>query len=290
MIARGRNIRLGRGLAALLGEIPPEFGTATQVRVRLIPLDLLEPNPYQPRTHMDQEALIELASSIRSSGILQPLLVRPHPLEPTRVQIVAGERRWRAAALAGLHEVPVLDRDMTDNDAAVAALVENLQRRDLNPMEEAEGYQRLMTEFNLTQESLGTVVGKSRAHIGNVVRLLKLPDQVKNAVRTGVITFGHARALLGHKRPETMLEDILARGLSVRETEALPVTFSTDSFGLDDASREAVSDLEVKLMERTGYQIKIQLLSRGAGKITIKFRELDQLDDLAMRLMTKITS
>ena len=124
MATKGRELRLGRGLAALMGEVRPVFGATSHVRVRLIPLDLLEPNPYQPRNHMDQDALIELSHSIRSSGILQPLLVRPHPLDPTRVQIVAGERRWRAAALAGLHEVPVLDREMSDNDAAVAALVE----------------------------------------------------------------------------------------------------------------------------------------------------------------------
>ncbi len=176
--------RLGRGLAALLGDMavqaPPVAGT-----IRQVPIDLLEPNPFQPRTTMDAGALEELAQSIRAQGILQPLLVRPHPAAPDRFQIVAGERRWRAAGAAGLHEVPALVRDMADTDAAAVALVENLQRQDLNPIDEAEGYDRLLSQFGLTQEALGQAVGKSRSHVTNILRLLNLPPAVKQAVRNG---------------------------------------------------------------------------------------------------------
>ena len=171
--------------------------------IRQVPLDLLEPNPFQPRSSIDPAALEELAQSIRLRGILQPLLVRPHPTADGRYQIVAGERRWRAAGAAGLHEVPALVHAMTDTEAAAVALVENLQRQDLNAMDEAEGYNRLLTRFEFTQEALGQAVGKSRSHIANTLRLLNLPDAVKEALRKGEITAGHARALLAHAAPES---------------------------------------------------------------------------------------
>jgi ParB family chromosome partitioning protein len=189
--------------------------------VRQIPLDLLDPGPFQPRGAMDEAALAELADSIRARGILQPLLARPHPGNPSRFQIIAGERRWRAAARAGLHEAPVLVRDLTDPDALAAALVENLQREDLNALEEADGYNRLLEEFAMTQESLARAVGKSRSHISNMLRLLHLPPSVQAALRAGTVTAGHARALLSHPEPDQALDSVLARGLSVRETEAL---------------------------------------------------------------------
>ncbi len=176
--------RLGRGLAALLGDIAVQVPSDTGT-VRQVPLDLLEPNPFQPRTIIEPAALEELAQSIRLRGILQPLLVRPHPATADRFQIVAGERRWRAAGAAGLHEVPALVREMADTEAAAIALVENLQRQDLNPIDEAEGYDRLLTQFGLTQEALGQAVGKSRSHVTNMLRLLNLPPLVKEAVRKG---------------------------------------------------------------------------------------------------------
>ena len=187
-------------MASLLGNIavPPPGGTdaAPPPGLRQIPLDLLDPNPFQPRVAFPQEGLEELAESIRVRGILQPILARMHPTHPERFYIVAGERRWRAAGLAGLHEVPAIVREMSDTEAATAALIENLQREDLNPMEEAEGYSRLLDELRVTQEKLAEAVGKSRSHITNALRLLNLPPRVQEEVRKGTLSFGHARALL----------------------------------------------------------------------------------------------
>ena len=216
---------LGRGLASLLGNVavPPPGGTdgSPPPGLRQIPLDLLDPNPFQPRVAFPQEGLEELAESIRVRGILQPILARTHPTHPERFYIVAGERRWRAAGLAGLHEVPAIVREMSDTEAATAALIENLQREDLNPMEEAEGYSRLLDELRVTQEKLAEAVGKSRSHITNALRLLNLPPGVQDAVRKGDLSFGHARALLAHEDPEAMARVVQTRGLTVRQTEAM---------------------------------------------------------------------
>ena len=216
---------LGRGLASLLGNVavPPPGGTdgSPPPGLRQIPLDLLDPNPFQPRVAFPQEGLEELAESIRVRGILQPILARTHPTHPERFYIVAGERRWRAAGLAGLHEVPAIVREMSDIEAATAALIENLQREDLNPMEEAEGYSRLLDELRVTQEKLAEAVGKSRSHITNALRLLNLPPGVQDAVRKGDLSFGHARALLAHEDPEAMARVVQTRGLTVRQTEAM---------------------------------------------------------------------
>ena len=184
MAAKDASPRLGRGLAALLGDRTE----SSRASILQLPVDVLESNPFQPRSGMDQTALDELTESIRVRGILQPLLARPHPGTSGRYQIIAGERRWRAAAAAGLHEVPVLVRDMPDSEAASAALVENLQRQDLNAIEEAEGFHRLLTEFGLTQETLAQAVGKSRSHVANTLRLLNLPLLVQTELRSGTIT------------------------------------------------------------------------------------------------------
>ncbi len=183
MSARDSGPRLGRGLAALLGDGAMRDGG--EAAVRSLPLDLLEPSPFQPRAAVSDAELAELAASIRARGILQPLLARSHPEAPGRYQIIAGERRWRAASLAGLHDVPAMVRDLADADVLAAALVENLQRQDLNALEEAEGYHRLVDEFGLTQEQLAGAVGKSRAHVGNIMRLLNLPEGVKSPCGPG---------------------------------------------------------------------------------------------------------
>jgi ParB family chromosome partitioning protein len=276
--------RLGRGLAALLGDVavqaPPQ-GAA----VRQVALDLLEPNPFQPRSSIDPVALEELAQSIRLRGVLQPLLVRPHPREAGRYQIVAGERRWRAAGSAGLHEVPALVHEMTDTEAAAVALVENLQRQDLNAMDEAEGYQRLMTQFEFTQEALGQAVGKSRSHIANTLRLLNLPAAVKEALRKGEISAGHARALLVHPAPETALREVIDRQLSVRQTEAIAAR---------DPPAERIGDplhsqgpdtvaLERHLSEQLGLTVKVTFNGRR-GVIQFHYTNMDQLDNLLSRL------
>ena len=272
--------RLGRGLAALLGDaaLPPDPSAGG---VRPVPLDLLEPSPFQPRVAVDPEALSELAASIRARGILQPLLVRPHPTDPPRFQIIAGERRWRAAALAGLHEVPALVRPLSDADAMAAALVENLQRQDLNPLEEAEGYNRLLDEFGLTQETLAAAVGKSRGHISNILRLLGLPDAVQAALRAGTITAGHARALLAHPAPETLLVAVTQRGLSVRQTEALAGRLAAQAQGARKNPRldDDVQALERDLSARLGLRVDLFPGARG-GYLRVRYGDLDQLDGL----------
>jgi ParB family chromosome partitioning protein len=285
-VRRDTGPRLGRGLAALLGEAavqtPPQ-GAA----VRQVPLDLLEPNPYQPRSSMDPGALEELAQSIRLRGILQPLLVRPHPATDGRFQIVAGERRWRAASAAGLHEVPVLVHELTDTEAAAVALVENLQRQDLNPMDEADGYARLLTQFEYTQQELGHAVGKSRSHIANTIRLLNLPDPVKAALRREDISAGHARALLAHPTPEIGLREVIDRQLSVRQTEALAARPPSADPKPDDGLRRTrdpdTAALERDLSEQLGLNVKVTFNGRR-GAIKFYYSDLDQLDNLLSRL------
>jgi ParB family chromosome partitioning protein len=252
-----------------------------------VPLDLLEPNPFQPRTSIDPTALEELTQSIRLRGVLQPLLVRPRPGTADRYQIVAGERRWRAAGAAGLHEVPALVHEMTDTEAAAVALVENLQRQDLNAMDEAEGYDRLMTQFEFTQEALGQAVGKSRSHIANTLRLLNLPLAVKEALRKGEISAGHARALLAHPSPEAALREVIERQLSVRQTEAMATREPPAERTLaDELLRGRGPDalaLERHLSEQLGLTVKVTFNGKR-GVVQFHYTNLDQLDNLLSRL------
>jgi len=280
MSAKEVGPRLGRGLAALLGDVAVQVPLPAG-SVRQLAIDQLEPNPYQPRSSMDPDALEELAQSIRSRGVLQPLLVRPHPTEPGRFQIIAGERRWRAAGAAGLHEVPTLVRELADTDAAAVALVENLQRQDLNAIDEAEGYDRLIGQFGLTQEAVGQAIGKSRSHVSNTLRLLNLPPTVKEALRTGRITAGHARALLGHAAPEAALRDVIDRHLSVRETEALASrkTPPPASPEIPPARNPDIGALEHRLTECLGLRVRITI-DGGGGTLHIRYTDLDQLDAL----------
>lgn len=283
MSAKETGPRLGRGLAALLGDVavqaPPSAGS-----VRQLALDQLEPNPFQPRSSIEPAALDELAQSIRVRGILQPLLVRPHPTDPERFQIIAGERRWRAAGAAGLHEVPTLVREMADTDAAAVALVENLQRQDLNAIDEAEGYERLIKQFGLTQEAVGQAIAKSRSHVSNTLRLLNLPPTVKEALRSGVISAGHARALLSHPEPDAAMREVVARRLSVRQTEALAAR------GSDTAAERAeprhgpdAIALERRLTEQLGLKVRVSFDGRS-GVIQIHYTDLDQLDNFLTKL------
>lgn len=276
--------RLGRGLAALLGESAVQASQQPGA-VRRIPIDLLEPNPYQPRSMIEPAALSELTASIRSHGILQPLLVRPHPATSERFQIVAGERRWRAAGAAGLHEVPALVHEMPDTEAAAVALIENLQRQDLNPIDEAEGYDRLLMQFGLTQDALGDAVGKSRSHISNTLRLLNLPPHVKEALRQGAISAGHARALLAHPQPEAALQDVLARQLSVRQTEALASRERRPKDGATAPTQDADSaGLERYLAEQLGLKVKVRFDGQG-GVIQFYYANMEQMDAFLRRLM-----
>jgi ParB family chromosome partitioning protein len=279
--ARESGPRLGRGLAALLGETVQRTEEVKE-GVKHLPLDLLEPGPFQPRSSFQEPALQELAASIRVRGILQPLLARPHPSQPGRFQIVAGERRWRAAALAGLHEAPTLVRELGDSDALAAALVENLQRQDLNALEEAEGYNRLIEEFGLTQEQLAEAVGKSRGHIGNMLRLLNAPPKLREALRNNIVTAGHARALLTHPEPDHALAAVIANQLSVRETEALAAGRRSER----PAPRPRDPDLDAlerELAQELGLKIEISGSYRR-GVVRIAYEGADQLEGLLAKL------
>ncbi len=267
--------RLGRGLAALLGDAAPSPAARTS-----LPLAALEPGPFQPRATMEAEPLEDLAASIRQQGVLQPILARAKPDAPGRYQIIAGERRWRAAALAGLHEIPVLLRTLSDTEAMAAAIVENLQRQDLDAIDEAEGYRRLLDEFGITQDQLGTLVGKSRTHVTNTVRLLQLPPEVRTHVQQGRLTAGHARALLPHPDPAAAARTVIARGLNVRQTEALLARKPPRAKAEPDAERDA---LERDLSTALGLRVRLTPEGPG-GTLQITYRTLDQLDTLIDRI------
>ena len=287
MSGRDTGARLGRGLAALMGDQPRGEGVEAP-GARMLTITAIEPGPFQPRTNFTQGAMEELVESVKAHGVLQPLLVRQHPQQhrngqAERYQLIAGERRWRAAQQAGLHEVPVLIRQLSDSEARTAALVENLQRQDLDPIEEAEGLRKLQEEFGLTQEKLAEEVGKSRSYIANSTRLLGLPQSVRAAVQSGELSAGHARALLGHSDPEAAARIVIARGLNVRQTEALAAVRGAD----DTATQKRVSTnkdpetaaLERDLSERLGLRVQINFDGKG-GNVAVHYKSLDQLDSL----------
>lgn len=269
--------RLGRGLAALLGDAPAQGSP-----VRVLPIEALEPGPFQPRTSMAAEALAELVESVRRQGILQPILVRSSPAEPGRFQIIAGERRWRAAQSAGLHEIPVLVRELADADAMAAGLVENLQRQDLNPIEEAEGFARLTDEFGMTQEELGEAIGKSRSHVTNALRLLNLSDYVRGEVARGALTAGHARALMTHPEPEKAALQVIVQGLNVRQTEALSEARQWRAPAPREEETEARA-MERELSAHLGLAVRIVFDGRG-GSVKLSYKGLDQLDGIVALL------
>ena len=277
-----RPARLGGGLSTLIPEAPaPEPGPPAGARP--VPLDRLAPGRFQPRRRFAEDALDALADSIREHGVLQPILARPLPASPGRFEIVAGERRWLAASRAGLPEVPVTVRELDDRTAMEAALAENIQRNALSPIEEAEGYRRLLEEFGCTQERLSTVVGRSRPHIANTLRLLTLPESVRDLVDDGALSAGHARALLADPDPTALAHRIAADGLSVRRVERL-VRERRSGRGGQAAARDADAlALEGELAESLG--LRVSLAQRGeGGSLTLHYRSLDQLDDLLERL------
>jgi len=282
MIEDARRRSLGRGLSALLGEedAPPEAVPRT------IRVDLLRPGRYQPRHQFDTESLQALAQSIREKGVLQPLLVRRLSGHPETYEIVAGERRWRAAQLAQLHEVPVVLREIDDREALEIALVENLQRQDLSALEEAQAYQRLLDEFAHTQEAVAQAVGKSRSHVANTIRLLDLPGGVKQMLDEGQITAGHARALLGASDPLRLAAEIVRHALTVRQVEWLAKRSKTASS--PKATREKDADtraVEHELTLALGTAVKIDPARNGrGGTLSINYQSLDQLDELIRRL------
>ena len=282
---------LGRGLSALFGEETPEAAPAAPgappAGTRTIPIEHLHPGRYQPRRTFDPESMNALIESVKAQGILQPLLVRRHPEIADAYEIVAGERRWRAAQAAQLHEVPVIVRELGDRETLEIALVENIQRQDLNPLEEAEGYRRLLEEFAHTQEDLARVVGKSRSHIANSLRLLTLPDPVRTMLQDGRLTAGHARALLNAGDPEGLAEEVAKRGLNVRQTEKLAkLAKESTSGGKTSAPAAKLADtaaLERELTALLGLKVTIAFDGQG-GALTIHYRTLEQLDDVLRRL------
>ncbi|OYQ35176.1 chromosome partitioning protein ParB [Niveispirillum lacus] len=286
---------LGRGLSALFGEAAgnEEEQQVDRVRLtRLLPIDQVHPGKFQPRRRFDEEALTALVESVRERGILQPLLVRKEPgAAPghTSYEIIAGERRWRAAQLAGLHEVPVLVRTLTDREALEIALVENIQRSDLTPLEEAEGYKRLMDEFDHTQEDLARSVGKSRSHVANMLRLLALPDEVKHLVQEGSLSMGHARALLTAPDPMVAAQEVIKRELNVRQTEALVKQMSAEPLVLTKAVKEKAPDT-VALEREVSLALGLKVTLAGTGKkgtLQIHYRTLDQLDGVLNRILKR---
>lgn len=274
-----KSARLGMGLSALMGDAHAP-ASAKASAPRTLPIEVLEPSPFQARSTPDPAALAELAASIKEHGILQPILVRPKPGSAGTYQILGGERRWRAAQQAKLHDVPVVIRDLDDRAAMAAGLVENLQREDLNALEEAEGYARLLGEFGLKQDGLAQAVGKSRSHVANTLRLLNLPGKVRDLLRLGTLTAGHARALLGAEDPERLAALVAVKGLSVRQTEALAASEPRDPAARRTASRDAdIVALERRLTERLGLKVAIKPGGKG-GQVTVSYRDLDQLDGL----------
>ena len=275
---------LGRGLSALMADINADAPIARRAEGRL-PVEALVPNPNQPRRSFTAEAMEDLAGSIRQKGVLQPLIVRPAVAEG-RYEIVAGERRWRAAQLAGLHDVPVVIRDFDDTEVLEVAIIENIQRADLNAIEEASGYRALMDRFGHTQEKLAEALSKSRSHIANLLRLLNLPEEVQEHVREGRISSGHARALVTATDPATLARQVIARNLSVRETEALMRAPAKTGKLPENPPQRTEKDadtraLEADLSATLGMQVSIDHRPGSeAGSLTVRYGSLDDLDTL----------
>ena len=291
---------LGRGLNALFGEqddaapvappmaaptpaVPAPTPVTASSTLTKLPLDLLTPSKFQPRHRFDEESLDELAKSIAEKGVLQPLLVRPNPNLPGTYEIVAGERRWRAAQRANVHEVPVNLTDLSDSETLEVALIENLQRQDLSPVEEALSYKRLMDEFGHTPERLAEAMGKSRPHVVNLLRLLTLPDSILTMLDLGTLTMGQARPLIGLAQAEVLAKQIVKKGMSAREAERL-----AKGYGKHKAVQRLMKDadtvaLEQSLEKATGYKVNVSFNGKG-GVVSVAYANLEQLDDIVRRL------
>lgn len=301
---------LGRGLSALIGDVDiglsadakaptkdkskktstPSSEESSSQGLRNLGVEKLVPGKFQPRREFDKGALKELANSIREKGILQPILARPNPDGGAKspYEIVAGERRWRAAQIAQLHDVPVIVRDMTDNEALQIGIIENVQRSDLNPIEEAEGFQRLIDEFSYTQEVLAKTLGKSRSHIANTLRLVGATNKVREYLVAGQLSAGHARALLGHPNADRLASDIVKQGLSVRDVEKL-VADKKPSKGGSKSKKPAEKDTDTRALEKSiadnlGLSVAIQHEKDG-GHVRVSYKTLEQLDEVVRRLM-----
>jgi ParB family chromosome partitioning protein len=284
MIEDARHRGLGRGLSALLGDEPETKPSSDIPKPRTLPVAFLRPNRFQPRRLFREEDLKDLADSIRAKGVLQPIVVRPGT-GPEDYEIVAGERRWRAAQLAKLHEVPVTVREVSDNETLELAIIENVQRADLNAIEEAAAYQQLLNQFEYTQEKLSEVIGKSRSHVANTLRLLKLPEAVKNLIVEGKLTAGHARTLIGVPDAERRAREIVDGALNVRQAEQKtpkPARAVKRKGGKDADTKS----LEQSVSNALGMKVEIQHQGEKGGEVKIRYRTLEQLDEIMHRLST----
>ncbi len=286
---------LGRGLSALMADVGLDPESPSGVRaeaadlsqLRQVPIDEISPNPDQPRRRFNEAALHELAMSISEKGILQPLVVRAVSGQAAGYQIVAGERRWRAAQIAQMPSIPVIVRDLSDQEVLEVAIIENIQREELNAIEEATGYRQLIERFGHTQDKIAEALGKSRSHIANLLRLLNLPDGVQNMVTSGTLTAGHARALVTAENPLALAQQVVGKGLSVRETERLARHVSNK--GNSEAFRNPQKDADTRALEEDlsanlGMSVVIDHRAGGEGRLTIQYKELEQLDQLCQLL------
>ena len=296
---------LGRGLSSLLGDAgvaaaagistpQPEPGTTSPANVnglRDIPVEWINTGPWQPRRVFDKDALADLANSIRQKGIVQPVLVRPNPNRETRFELIAGERRWRAAQLAKVHTIPAVVRDFSDNEAYEIALIENIQRADLTVIEEAHGYQKLLDHHQYTQEQLAEIIGKSRSHVANLLRLLSLPEDVQNLIVTGQLTMGQVRPIINHPDCSLLARDIVKKGLSARQVEALakkPRRGSTPAKAADHGASADIRALEAKAAATLGLTVKIGWNdAREKGEVKLQCQSLEQLEDVLAKLGIK---
>lgn len=275
---------LGRGLSSLLSETNSSSPAKGDTRIAI---DLISPNPDQPRQTFPPKEMEELTDSIRRNGILQPLLLRPHPQEPGKYQIIAGERRWRAAQAAQLHNAPAIVRELSDKDVLEIAIIENVQRADLNPIDEATGYAQLIEKFSYTQVQLAEAMGKSRPYIANMLRLMTLPESVRDYVATGALTAGHARALITAENPLALAQKVVAEGLSVRQTETLAKHISQPKE--TKPQRDSTKDADTKVLESDisaalGLKVSIDHKGNSGGQVSIKYKSLEELDGICQLL------
>ncbi|TYC54011.1 ParB/RepB/Spo0J family partition protein [Rhodobacterales bacterium] len=291
-----KNKRLGRGLAALIGDSVPENNSSSSEKIvrdsRKVPIEHLEPNPRNPRKTFTEKDLADLSESLKAKGIVQPILVRPAAGKTDRFEIIAGERRWRAAQRAGLHDAPIIIRDVTDQEALELAIIENVQRADLNPIEEAMGYDQLTAEFSYSQGELAKVIGKSRSHVANTMRLLKLPNSVKDYLAEGLLTAGHARALITVDDPAALAELIVEKGLTVRDAEK--ISQDPDALaklqGKKTSPEKAQKDADTKALEKRltdtlGLKVTVgHKPGKESGDLKIKYSSLEQLDEICKKL------
>ena len=265
---------LGRGLSSLLGD------SSKKINTNKVSIKDITRNKLQPRKHFDKESLDELANSIKKQGVIQPIVVRPDKTSEGKYEIIAGERRWLASQNAGLHEVPVVILNVDDVKSLEFAIVENVQRRDLNPIEEAQGYQRLVNDYNYNQEKLSQFIGKSRSYIANSLRLLSLPEDILLMVQEGDLSAGHARSLIGLSNSVEIAKKIVKKKLSVRQSEILARQFRDKKFKLVSKKDSNILDLQKDLEEKTGLSVSINNKKNNSGVISFEYRDLDQLDKL----------